>query len=1010
MEVDRNKLTPMMKQYMETKDRYKDCILFYRLGDFYEMFFEDAIVASKTLEIALTGKACGLEERAPMCGVPFHSANSYISKLVENGYKVAIGEQLEDPSKAKGIVKRDVIRVITPGTVLDGSLLENKKNNYLMSIYRNKNMIGLSYVDISTGELNATYLNEDKIVEEIAKVNPSEIIINDISFIDKIRDIATVGNIYINENFDRAMEEESIIDDYFSSDYINSLDLDSDGLIKKSIAIILNYIFSTQKQITSNMSSINVYNSSEYMVLDMFTRTNLELTQTIRGGKKKGSLLHVLDRTSTAMGGRLLRKYVEQPLINKEKIEYRLNIIEEINDDYILKEDLIETLKKIYDIERICGKIAFEKVTPKELINLKHSIEKLPLLKETVENSNCVILKEYIDSMDTLEDIYELIEDSIKEDPSITIKDGNIIKAGYNKELDELRDISKNGANIIKDIEAKEKERTGVKSLKIGFNKVFGYYIEITKANLSQAIIDESYIRKQTLSNAERFITPELKEIEEKILNAEEKIKAIEYEIFTEIRGAVYKNINRIQEVAHIVANVDVYAALAETASQNGYVKPNINNENRLEIKNGRHPVVENIVGIENFVPNDTYLKTGENTINIITGPNMSGKSTYMRQTAIIALMAHIGSFVPAEYADIPIMDRIFTRVGASDDLSQGQSTFMVEMNEVSMILKNATDKSLVILDEIGRGTSTYDGISLAWSIVEYIQKNIKCKTLFATHYHELTDLEDEFDEVKNYSIGVKEDGSDVIFLRKIIPQAADKSYGIYVAKLAKLPDEVINRSAEILSDLEKNHVSNMSVLNALSSENSTTENSRTEKTSNDSTTNNKKVVEIENRFNENSDKIAESYEDNNLKLEIENLKGINTSLKNQNDILNNKKERLEILNSDLNGYSEKLRNENKELDSKNKELDSRNKDLDSKNRELEEKIESLSKQLKEKQSKKSKKVEYSTSGVQISFGSMEKSKLEEEILSLNLMNMTPLDAMNKIFELQKIAQEESSK
>lgn len=1017
MEVDRNKLTPMMKQYMETKDRYKDCILFYRLGDFYEMFFEDAIVASKTLEIALTGKACGLEERAPMCGVPFHSANSYISKLVENGYKVAIGEQLEDPSKAKGIVKRDVIRVITPGTVLDGSLLENKKNNYLMSIYRNKNMIGLSYVDISTGELNATYLNEDKIVEEIAKVNPSEIIINDISFIDKIRDIATVGNIYINENFDRAMEEESIIDDYFSSDYINSLDLDSDGLIKKSIAIILNYIFSTQKQITSNMSSINVYNSSEYMVLDMFTRTNLELTQTIRGGKKKGSLLHVLDRTSTAMGGRLLRKYVEQPLINKEKIEYRLNIIEEINDDYILKEDLIETLKKIYDIERICGKIAFEKVTPKELINLKHSIEKLPLLKETVENSNCVILKEYIDSMDTLEDIYELIEDSIKEDPSITIKDGNIIKAGYNKELDELRDISKNGANIIKDIEAKEKERTGVKSLKIGFNKVFGYYIEITKANLSQAIIDESYIRKQTLSNAERFITPELKEIEEKILNAEEKIKAIEYEIFTEIRGAVYKNINRIQEVAHIVANVDVYAALAETASQNGYVKPNINNENRLEIKNGRHPVVENIVGIENFVPNDTYLKTGENTINIITGPNMSGKSTYMRQTAIIALMAHIGSFVPAEYADIPIMDRIFTRVGASDDLSQGQSTFMVEMNEVSMILKNATDKSLVILDEIGRGTSTYDGISLAWSIVEYIQKNIKCKTLFATHYHELTDLEDEFDEVKNYSIGVKEDGSDVIFLRKIIPQAADKSYGIYVAKLAKLPDEVINRSAEILSDLEKNHVSNMSVLNALSSENSTTENSRTEKTSNDSTTNNKKVVEIENRFNENSDKIAESYEDNNLKLEIENLKGINTSLKNQNDILNNKKERLETLNSDLNGYSEKLRNENKELDSKNKELDSRNKDLDfknreldSKNRELEEKIESLSKQLKEKQSKKSKKVEYSTSGVQISFGSMEKSKLEEEILSLNLMNMTPLDAMNKIFELQKIAQEESSK
>lgn len=978
MEVDRKKLTPMMKQYMETKDRYKDCILFYRLGDFYEMFFDDAIVASKTLEIALTGKACGLEERAPMCGVPFHSANSYISKLVENGYKVAIGEQLEDPAKAKGIVKRDVIRVITPGTVLDGSLLENKKNNYLMSIYRNKNMIGLSYVDISTGELNATYLNEDKIVEEIAKVNPSEIILNDLSFIDKIRDIATVGNIYINESFDDGMEEESIIFDYFPSEYIETLDLDNDGLIKKSIAIILNYIYSTQKQITSNMSSINVYNSSEYMVLDMFTRTNLELTQTIRGGKKKGSLLHVLDRTSTAMGGRLLRKYVEQPLINKEKIEYRLNIIEEINDDYILKEDLIEILKKIYDIERICGKIAFEKVTPKELINLKHSIEKLPLLKETVENSSCVILKEYINSMDTLEDIYQLIEDSIKEDPAITIKDGNIIKSGYNNELDELRDISKNGANIIKDIEAKEKERTGVKSLKIGFNKVFGYYIEITKTNLAQANIDESYIRKQTLSNAERFITPELKEIEEKILNAEEKIKAIEYEIFTEIRSAVYKNINRIQEVAHIVANVDVYAALAETASQNGYVKPNINNENRLEIKNGRHPVVENIVGIENFVPNDTYLKTGENTINIITGPNMSGKSTYMRQTAIIALMAHIGSFVPAEYADIPIMDRIFTRVGASDDLSQGQSTFMVEMNEVSMILKNATDKSLVILDEIGRGTSTYDGISLAWSIVEYIQKNIKCKTLFATHYHELTDLEDEFDEVKNYSIGVKEDGNDVIFLRKIIPQAADKSYGIYVAKLAKLPDEVINRSSEILSDLEKNHVSNMSVLNALSSDR---ENSKIVQN----------VVHINDRVAEKS-----AYDNEDLKLEIGNLKTENSSLKNYNDNLNDKNKKLESSNI-------KLNEARKELELKNNEINNRNK-------ELEEKIDSLSKQLKEKQSKKSKKVEYSTSGVQISFGSMEKSKLEEEILSLNLMNMTPLDAMNKIFELQKIAQEESSK
>ena len=982
MEIDRKKLTPMMKQYIETKDKYKDCILFYRLGDFYEMFFEDAIVASKVLEIALTGKACGLDERAPMCGVPFHSANSYISKLVENGFKVAIGEQLEDPAKAKGIVKRDVIRVITPGTVLEGSLLENKRNNYLMSIYRKNNNLGVSYVDISTGEMNATLVAENRIVEEIAKVHPSEIILNDVSFTDKLSGILNIGNIYINEEFDTTLDDMSIIKEYFSEEYMESLDLDCEGLLESSIAVLLNYVFSTQKQTSSNINSINIYNSSEYMVLDMFTRTNLELTQTIRGGKKKGSLLNVLDKTSTAMGGRLLRKYVEQPLVNKEKIEYRLNIIEEIYSNFAKRQDLIEALKKIYDIERICGKIAFEKVSPKELINLKSSIEKLPLLKEIVAGSDFVMLKNYIDSMDDLYDIYELIDNSILEEPSITIKDGNIIKSEYNGELSELRDISKNGARIIKDIEAKEKEKTGVKSLKIGFNKVFGYYIEITKANLLQAKIDDTYIRKQTLSNSERFLTPELKEIEEKILNAKEKIKSLEYEIFVEIREEIYKNIDRIQRVAKMVADIDVYTSLAEVASLNGYVKPCINIDGKLDIKNGRHPVVENIVSRENFIPNDTYLNNGENIINIITGPNMSGKSTYMRQTAIISLMAHIGSFVPAEYANIPVMDRIFTRVGASDDLSQGQSTFMVEMNEVSMILENATKNSLVILDEIGRGTSTYDGISLAWSIVEYIQKNIKSKTLFATHYHELTDLEQEFDEVKNYSIDVQEDGNNVVFLRKIIPQAADRSYGIYVAKLAKLPDEVIERSARILEDLEKNHMSNMSVLNALGCSDEADD------------------FKIQGK-NYTSDVYVNK---NNFVSDIDdNNRNINEKSNEYKSVMNSElKEALSKVKAAEQKaceISQKYNDALSEIDTLKKSQDDLKNTAD-KSAENEKKLCSENRKLK----KTISEFEEKSGSVQMSFGSVGESELEKAVLELNLMNMTPLDAMSSILELQKIA------
>ena len=941
MEIDRQKLTPMMKQYFECKDKYPDCILFFRLGDFYEMFFEDAIVASKVLEIALTGKSCGLEERAPMCGIPFHAANSYISKLVESGYKVAVGEQMEDPQSVKGIVKREVIRVVTPGTVLEGNLLENKKNNYLMSLYKENDNIGLSYVDISTGETNATLIGRDKIIEEIAKVSPSEIILNDISFKEDLKNIATLGNIYINESFNENYLNINILNEYFSDDYLNDLKFDDDNLIKNSLCILLNYIYNTQKQITSNINHINIYNPMEYMVLDMFTRINLELTQTMRGSKKKGSLLHVLDKTSTAMGGRLLRKYVEEPLVNKKRIDERLDVIEEIKNDFSLRVDLIDILKNVYDIERICGKIAFEKVTPKEMINLRNSIEKLPLLRERINYSNGNTIKKYIDNMEDLNDIYELINNSIMEEPSITIKDGNIIKSSYNEELKELRNISKNGAFMIKEIENREREKTGVKSLKIGFNKVFGYYIEITKVNLASLDLEGRYIRKQTLSNAERFITEELKEIEDKILHAEEKIKALEYDIFVKIRQTIYNNIDRIQNVAKIIANIDVFTSFATVAHMNNYVKPLINENSKLDIKNGRHPVIESIVGEENFVPNDTYLNSGENIINIITGPNMAGKSTYMRQTAIITLMAHMGSFVPAEYANIPICDRIFTRVGASDDLSQGQSTFMVEMSEVSHILKNATNKSLVILDEIGRGTSTYDGISLAWSIVEYIEKNIKCKTLFATHYHELTDLENEFTEVKNYSIAVKDDGENIIFLRKIIDQAADKSYGIYVAKLAKLPNEVINRSSEILKELEKNHVHNGYAING----------NINEIISNESTINSEgKYVVKENTISE-------------IELELKKLEESN---------LKNEFEALKLEKESINKTYKKLK---RDYDRLNDEFEKLNNNINQ---------------------------EVAVSVDQISFDIVNDNNIINEIKELDILSMTPLDAMNALFNLQK--------
>ncbi len=808
MEIDKSKLSPMMKHYLDTKEEYKECILFYRLGDFYEMFFDDALLASKVLDITLTGKACGLEERAPMCGVPYHSVSSYLTRLIQAGYKVAIGEQVEDPSTAKGLVKREVVKVVTPGTLLEEDSLENTSNNYLMAVYFGNDAASISYTDISTGELNTTMIDPKKVKDEIAKVGPKELITNRPEFLDSIRSLAAIANIYLNEDFDKDLLDKNILNDIFDRSYLEKNMIFNNQPMESSLSIVLNYIRKTQMISSNNINRINVYKSNDYMVLDLFTRVNLELTKTIRSSNKKGSLLQVIDSTSTPMGARMLRKFIEQPLMNVDLINRRLDITEAILSDFNLRENLRESLERIYDLERICAKVAYDKVNPKDLINLKNSIAKLPEIVTTIANSDSPVLDKFKSSIDCLYDIYKLIDESILEEPSQGLKDGNIIKSQYSKDLYELRDIYNNGSSIIKDIEKREKERTGAKTLKIGYNKVFGYYIEITKAALVQLELDDSYIRKQTLVNAERFITPELKEVEDKIINAEDKIKSLEYSIFKDIRNTIYDNIDRIQVVANTIAELDVYVSNAIIANKNSYSRPSVTESGQLEIIDGRHPVIEQIMGQENFIANNTSMNDN-NKIHIITGPNMSGKSTYMRQTALICLMAHIGSFVPASSARIPILDRIFTRVGASDDLSQGQSTFMVEMDEVSQILKNATKYSLIILDEVGRGTSTYDGISLAWSIVEYIHDRIGAKTLFATHYHELTDLENTYDNIKNYSVDVKEDGDDIIFLRKIVDRAADRSYGIYVAKLAKLPDDLIKRADSILKDLEKNHLNN---------------------------------------------------------------------------------------------------------------------------------------------------------------------------------------------------------
>ena len=793
-------LTPMMKQYMDVKNEYKDCILMYRLGDFYEMFFDDAITASRELEITLTGKDCGLEERAPMCGVPHHSVQNYIAKLVSKGYKVAIGEQLEDPAVAKGIVKRDVVRVITPGTVIESNILDENKNNYLASIYRHGQNYGIAYSDVSTGEFYTTQFekctNFSKILNELGRVEPAEIVVNNEMFGNKfeVDSISQKFKTYIT-----AREEENKV-----SEIDGMVALAHIPYAEDATKLLLGYIKDTQKIELKHINKIEAYTSSNYMILDNIARKNLELTETLREKNKKGSLLWVLDKTSTSMGGRNLRRWIEKPLMDVNEINDRLEAVQELKDNVFLRSDLIENLKKVYDIERLAGKVSYGTVTARDMISLKNSLQQLPAIKELIGNVQSGLIKDLYSRLDTLFDIADLIDRAIIEEPPLSVKEGGIIKPTYDEEVNRLRTASTEGKTWVVNLEAKEREETGIRTLKVGYNKVFGYYIEVSKSFVN--MVPDRFIRKQTLTNGERYITDELKEIESTILGAQDKVMNLEYEIFTKIRDEISGQIERLQTSSNVVAILDTLCSMAEVADSSGYVKPVVDNSNDIEIKDGRHPVVEKLIPAGSFVPNDTFLDTSEDRVNIITGPNMAGKSTYMRQVAQIVLMAQIGSFVPASYAKIGIVDRIFTRVGASDDLSTGQSTFMVEMNEVSNIVLNATKRSLLILDEIGRGTSTFDGLSIAWSVVEYIAKaeKIGARTLFATHYHELTDLEGKIEGVKNYCIAVKEKGEDVIFLRKIIRGGADESYGIYVAKLAGIPNVIVNRANQILNDLKE--------------------------------------------------------------------------------------------------------------------------------------------------------------------------------------------------------------
>lgn len=803
-----NELTPMMKQYMQTKEEYKDCILFYRLGDFYEMFFDDALTASKELEITLTGKNCGLEERAPMCGIPYHAVDSYLNRLVSKGYKVAICEQVEDPKTAKGIVKREVIRVVTPGTNLDTQGLDETKNNYIMCIVYMADRYGLSVADVTTGEYLVTELDsQTKLMDELYKFMPSEIVCNEAFYMSGL-DLDDLKNrlhmaIYSLEAwyFDDALCRETL-QEHFKVASLEGIGLSDCECGMIASGALLKYLEETQKNSLSHMSRLTRYATGNYMVLDSATRRNLELVETLREKQKRGSLLWVLDKTKTAMGARTLRKYVEQPLIDKKSIVKRLDAVAELKDNAICREEIREYLNPVYDLERLVGKITYQSANPRDLIAFQSSLSMLPSVKCILKDMESDLLKEIYEELDPLEELCDLVGRAIQEEPPLAMKEGGIIKDGYNEEVDRLRKAKSEGKNWLADLETKEREKTGIKNLRIRYNKVFGYYLEVT--NSFKDLVPDYYTRKQTLANAERYIIPELKELEDTILGAEDKLCALEYELYCEVRNTIAAELTRIQRTAKAVAKLDVIASLALVAERNNYVRPKINEKGVIDIRDGRHPVVEKMIPNDMFIANDTYLDDKKQRISIITGPNMAGKSTYMRQAALIVLMAQLGSFVPASSANIGLVDRIFTRVGASDDLASGQSTFMVEMNEVANILRNATSKSLLILDEIGRGTSTFDGLSIAWAVVEYISnsKLLGAKTLFATHYHELTELEGKISNVNNYCIAVKEKGDDIVFLRKIVKGGADKSYGIQVAKLAGVPDPVINRAKEIVEEL----------------------------------------------------------------------------------------------------------------------------------------------------------------------------------------------------------------
>ncbi|MCR5215835.1 MAG: DNA mismatch repair protein MutS [Lachnospiraceae bacterium] len=804
----------MMAKYIETKLEYPDAVLFYRLGDFYEMFFDDAVTASRELELTLTGKSCGLEERAPMCGIPYHAADGYIDRLVGKGYRVAICEQVEDPKLAKGLVKREVIRVVTPGTNMNLLSLDESKNNYLMCIAYSPDTIGLSICDVSTGEYYVTELEKERLLyDEIFRFSPAEIVYNEsflMSGID-ISDLVEKNHIAVSSLPSKYFNDnacEQMLCNHFKIQNLSGLGLQDYPTGTVAAGALLEYLVETQKNSLEHITNLKIYTTGQYMIIDSSSRRNLELVETMRDKQKRGSLLWVLDKTKTAMGARFLRNMVEQPLLSREAILRRQDAIEALNNAYADREELREYLGPVYDFERIMSKVATQTVNPRDLLSLKQSLHFIPDIKRTLYSFQNPLLTELADSMDELRDVYQLIEDGIHEEPPLVIREGGIIKDGFHEEVDRLRQAKREGKNWLAAFEGEEKERTGIKNLRVKYNKIFGYTIEVTNSYLS--LVPEEYIRKQTLSNMERYTTEKLKQLEDTILGAEDKLYLLEYDLFCQIRNEIADHMVRIQDTAHAIARMDAILSLAYVAEQNSYVRPKINTQGVIDIKNGRHPVVEKMLKHDLFIANDTLLDNQSNRISIITGPNMAGKSTYMRQTALIVLMAQIGSFVPASEANIGIVDRIFTRVGASDDLASGQSTFMVEMNEVANILRHATSRSLIILDEIGRGTSTFDGLSIAWAVVEHIAnpKTLGAKTLFATHYHELTELEGSIQGVNNYCIAVKEQGEDIVFLRKIIPGGADRSYGIQVAKLAGVPEPVLQRAKELVEELSHADIS----------------------------------------------------------------------------------------------------------------------------------------------------------------------------------------------------------